>query len=169
MHVLEFLTFAKCRNFFCYLTKKWFRHRRFLSNFKNSRNTHRKHFRLTQFSVWLQVSGSDSLNCLNGTLLKTFSWKFPKTFKICYFTNTVALIKLLHCRPLSDKLPSISEHSKETFVLESVCAEVRNSVLQICDVREKGTVLQRFFWNFWNFRRSFPFLAVPEKYLLVRY
>ena len=55
-------------------------------------------------------------------------------------------------------------HSNETFVLEYVCAEVRNSGLQACNVREKWTVLQKLFWNFQNFRTLFPFLALPEKY-----
>ena len=33
---------AKCRNLYCYLTKKCFHHRRSPNNFKNSRNTHGK-------------------------------------------------------------------------------------------------------------------------------
>ena len=71
------------------------------------------------------------------------SWGFSKAFKTCYFTHHVASVKWLHYRPLSGKLPTILEHSKES--LESVCVEVRLSGLQTCNVREKGTVLQRFF------------------------
>ena len=59
-------------------------------------------------------------------LLKTFSCEFSKTFKACYFTNPIVLIKRLHYRLLSGKLQTISEHSKETFVLESICVEVGN-------------------------------------------
>ena len=74
------------------------------------------------------MSGLDNSNCLKATLLKT-----DKTF---YLTNLVALIKLLHYRPLSEKHQTTLEHSNETFVLEPVCAEVRNSGLQSCNFRE---------------------------------
>ena len=54
----------------------------------------------------------------------------------------------LHFRPFNGKLPTISEYSKKTFFLESAFPEFRNSGLLGCSVREKGTVLKRFFWNF---------------------
>ena len=68
----------------------------------------------------------------------------------------------VHFRPFFGKLPTISEYSKKTFFLESVFAEVRNSGLQDCNVREKGTVLERFFGNFRIFITSFPFCALSE-------
>ena len=52
-------------------------------------------------------------------------------------------MKWLHYRPHS-KFPTISKHSKETFLLELVFTEVRYSGLQVCSTREKGTVSQKF-------------------------
>ena len=69
----------------------------------------------------------------------------------------MVLLSWLHCRPFPGKRPTIWEHSKETFSLESVFADVRNCELQACDVRGKGTVLQRFFWNFQTFSTTFSF------------
>ena len=83
-------------------------------------------------------------------------------FTKMWFHNRRSSIKLLHYRPFSEKLPTLSKYSKETFFLESAFADVRNSGLQGCSVREKGTLSQRFFWNFRNFRMSFPFWALSE-------
>ena len=47
--------------------------------------------------------------------------------------------------------------SKEAFFLESAFAKVRNSGLQGCRIREKGTVSQIFLWKFQNFKH--PFLS----------
>ena len=147
----------------CYFTKKWFHYRRFPSNLKNSRNTHRKSLRWCQFSLNLYVNGLDSSNCLSATkdvLLEIFrNFQNLLLCKSCCFNQITSLY-----RPLSGKLPTISEHSKETFLLESVCAKVRNSGLQACNVRKKGTVLPIIFWNFQNFRTSFLSLALLEKY-----
>ena len=103
----------------------------------------------------------DSPNCVKVTLIKRFSWEFSKAFKTFYFTNPIALVKGLHCRPLSYKLPTILEHSKETW---SWSWSQKNSGLQACNVTEKWTVVQNIFWSFRKFRTSFPFLALPEKY-----
>ena len=48
-------------------------------------------------------------------------------------------------RPFFSELPTILEYTKETFFLEPAFADVRNSGLQGCSVREKGTLSQRFF------------------------
>ena len=61
----------------------------------------------------------------------------------------VSLIKWLHYRPFPGELPTISEHSKETFFLESVFDNVRNCGLQAYNVGKKRTNSQRFVWNFW--------------------
>ena len=66
--------------------------------------------------------------------------EFSKAFKTFYCTNPVALVRRLSCKFLI-----ILESSKEKFVLESSCAEVRNSGQQACNVREKVTVLQKMF------------------------
>ena len=61
------------------------------------------------------------------------------------FFRSVYLIKRLQYKLLSGKLPTISEYSKEAFFLELAFADVRNSGLQGCSVKEKGTLSQRFF------------------------
>ena len=52
---------------------------------------------------------------------------------------------------LPGKLTTILEYSKETFSLEPAFADVRNSGLQGCSVKEKGTLSQRFFKKFSKF------------------
>ena len=118
------------------------------------------------------------------TLLETFFWEFSKASKTEVFPNiswklykvifykrlvsrsrNLSLIEWLHYRPFPGKLPTISEHSKETFFLESAFAGVRNCGLQTCNLTGKGIVLQRFLWNFWTFRTFFSFWALLEKYL----
>lgn len=54
---------------------------------------------------------------------------------------------MTHCRPLSGKLPIVSEQWN---------AQVRNFGLQACDVGEKETVLQGFL----KFLNIITFLAV---------
>ena len=71
-------------------------------------------------------------------------------------------MKWLHYRPFSGKLPTISQHSKEIFLLQSAFAEDRNCGLQGCCVRKKGTVSLRcfFFFFFWVFEiLEHPFLS----------
>ena len=73
------------------------------------------------------------------------------------------IIDLYPASSLADlSLASNSEYSRETFLLESVFTEVRYSGLQSCSVRKKAQFCKEFFWNFQNFRTSFPFLVLPE-------
>ena len=88
------------------------------------------------------------LELLNRTANKDVLCEFSTAFKTFYCTNSVSLVKRLRYRPFSCKFRITQERSKETFVLESVCAEVRNSGQQTCNVREKGTVLHKMLWNF---------------------
>ena len=53
--------------------------------------------------------------------------------------------------------------SQETFFLESDFIEVKNSRLLVCNVKEKGAVLPKDLFQ--DFRTSFPFQALPKKYL----
>ena len=64
--------------------------------------------------------------------------------------------------PSSDKLPTLSKYSKQTFFLESTFADIRNSGLPGCGVREKGTLVQKNYWYFRNFRKPFPFPELSE-------
>ena len=57
----------------------------------------------------------------------------------------------VYFRPFFGKLPTISEYSKKTFFLESVFAEVRNSGLQDCNVREKRDSFGKVFWGSFEF------------------
>lgn len=60
MQVLEFsIRVIKCRKFSWYLTKKWFHHKRYRTNFEDSRNTTGTHLRG---------------NCLKETLRKDLIW-----------------------------------------------------------------------------------------------
>ena len=52
---------------------------------------------------------------------------------------------MIHYRPFSGKLPTISEYSKEIFFLKSAFNDVRNSAPQGCSVREKGTLFKGIF------------------------
>ena len=102
-------------------------------------------------SVFSIVIGGwlDSSNFLKRSLLKTFFLiilqnfhnssfsNIPSKMYERYFFSSVWLIKWLYYRPFSCRLPTISEYSKETFFLEPVFAEVRNSGLQGCSVRKK--------------------------------
>ena len=45
------------------------------------------------------------------------------------------------------KLPAISEYSRESDIDIGHCA------LHVCNVTERKTLLQRFFWNFRKFRK----------------
>ena len=59
--------------------------------------------------------------------------------------------------PSSDKLPTLSKYSKQTFFLESTFADIRNSGLPGCGVREKGTLVQKIIGIFEIFEN--PFLS----------
>ena len=65
-------------------------------------------------------------------IFPTFSQKYVKRF-----FRSVYLIKWLHYRPFSGKLPTISEHSKQKFFLGSAFKDVRNSEPQNCIALEK--------------------------------
>ena len=64
---------------------------------------------------------------------------------------------------------TIPEQSQETLFLEFGFVEVGNFELQVCNVRERGTLSIHFVWSFRNFRTSFPFSALQEKYFQWRY
>ena len=57
---------------------------------------------------------------------------------------SMLLIKWPRYKPFPCKLPTISNHAKETFFMESVFTKVKYSGLQGCSVREKETFSQRF-------------------------
>ena len=78
------------------------------------------------------------------------------------FFRSVQLIKWLHYRPFSDKLPTNSEYSKETFFLESVFDEVRNSRLQGCSDREKKDSFTKTYLQFSKFQNILFFLSTTR-------
>ena len=98
---------------------------------------------MCQFSLKLYVNRLESSNCLNATkdvLLQIF-----QNFQNLLLSISCCAIQITSLyRPLSGKLPIISEHSKKTFVLEPVCAKFRNSGLQACNVRKKGQFCRDF-------------------------
>ena len=53
-------------------------------------------------------------------------------------SSAANLIKWLHCGPFAGKRPTISENSREPFLLEAVLADVGNCGMQACNVKKWG-------------------------------
>ena len=135
-------------------------HRRSPSNFEVSQNKHsfqhsyswvdrtaRIFKRNAMKDVFLIIFQNFHNSNFSNVLSKMWEDIFQKRF-----VNQMTLVQIF-----SGKLPAISKYSKETFLLESAFAYVRNSELQGCSVREKGTLSQRFFENVRDLRTLFPY------------
>ena len=137
----------------------------------------------TVFSIFMQDILEIS-NCLKGTLLKTFYWGFPKTFKTTEFlsilqkmygtiffrsvqiqhSNTATLIKWLHYNPFSGKFATISKNShKKHFFFESdfVKAEILNCRLATLKKREQFYTTN--FLKFLKYQNILSFLSIFKK------
>ena len=82
-----------------------------------------------------------------------------------FFLSTLPsmlLIKWPRYKPFPCKLPTISNHAKETFFMESVFTKVKYSGLQGCSVWEKINTFAKILCNLQNFRTLFPDYALPE-------
>ena len=88
-------------------------------------------------------------------------WKNAEKFfykRLVSSGSRVSLIKWLHCGPFPGKLPTILEHSKGTFLLDSVFDDIVilwNCRLQAYKVRKKGQICKDFFGIFNFLQHSF--------------
>ena len=81
-----------------------------------------------------------------------FSWELSKDFKTFYFTNPIALVRGLHCRPLSYKLLTILEHSKGTCSWSRKILDCRPVTLE-----KNGQSCKTFFGVFENLEHGLLF------------
>ena len=119
------------------------------------------HWASNIFDTQLQLLGFFGLS-LTYPILNFKKTVCPKNVWMQHCNNLITLKKWLHYRSFLSIFPAISEHWQQTFFLESALLK-----LEILDYRPVAleTVLQSCFGILKNFKTSFPFWALPEKYL----